>query len=141
MPRGGVLADGAGACVREKHPAGDAGRAFQAESDFLQFLLVGLDRPDTVTMSFSPRAAGNPGGVVARGKMKERCLSAEEIAAPPGVNPGTVYKWIGLKKLLAHNAGQLWEFMASEADARVGAGKAVEALERGAQGVTSRKED
>lgn len=58
--------------------------------------------------------------------MKERWLSVDEIAAHFGVNPDTIYKWIGRNKLPAHEAGRLWKFMSSEVDDWVRAGKAGE---------------
>ena len=65
-------------------------------------------------------------GAAARGKMKERWLSVNEIAAHLGVSPDTIYKWIERKKLPAHKLGRLWKFMASEVDGWVRAGKANE---------------
>jgi excisionase family DNA binding protein len=56
--------------------------------------------------------------------MKERWLSVEQIATHLGVNPGTIYKWIGRKKMPAHKVGRLWKFLASEVDQWVKAGKA-----------------
>jgi excisionase family DNA binding protein len=51
--------------------------------------------------------------------MNERWLSVAEIAAHLGVNPDTIYKWIGRKGLPAHKVGRLWKFMISEVDAWV----------------------
>lgn len=56
--------------------------------------------------------------------MKERWLSVGQIATHLGVNPGTIYKWIGRKKMPAHKVGRLWKFLASEVDQWVKAGKA-----------------
>jgi excisionase family DNA binding protein len=56
--------------------------------------------------------------------MHERWLSVEEIAAHLGVNPDTIYKWIGRKKMPAHKLGRLWKFLASEVDQWVKAGRA-----------------
>jgi len=58
--------------------------------------------------------------------MKERWLSVEEIAEHLGVNPETIYKWIGRKKLPAHKVGRLWKFLASEVDRWVKGGKAAQ---------------
>ncbi len=39
--------------------------------------------------------------------MQERRLSVDRIAAHLGVNPDTVYKWIGRKNMPAHKVGRL----------------------------------
>ena len=58
--------------------------------------------------------------------MQERWLSVEEIAAHLGVNPDTIYKWIGRKQMPAHKLGRLWKFQASEVDQWLKGGKAAQ---------------
>ena len=58
--------------------------------------------------------------------MPERWLNADAIAAHPGVNPDTIYKWITRKSMPAHKVGKLWKFLASEVDAWVKGGLAAQ---------------
>ncbi len=60
--------------------------------------------------------------------MNERWLSVEEIAVHLGVNPDTVYKWIGRKKMPAHKVGRLWKFQATEVDGWIRDGRASESV-------------
>jgi excisionase family DNA binding protein len=58
--------------------------------------------------------------------MHERWQAVDQIAVHLGVNPDTIYKWIGRKKMPAHNLGRLWKFFASGVDNWVKTGKAAE---------------
>jgi excisionase family DNA binding protein len=55
--------------------------------------------------------------------MQERWLLVDEIAHL-GVNPDTIHRWIGRKKVPAHKLGRLWKFQTSEVDAWALDGKA-----------------
>jgi excisionase family DNA binding protein len=57
--------------------------------------------------------------------MSERWLSADDIAAHLGVTKDTVYSWIADKAMPAHKVGRLWKFQASEVDAWVRHGQAM----------------
>lgn len=48
--------------------------------------------------------------------MSEPWLSADDIAARPGVTKETVYVWITDKGMPAHKVGCLWKFRVSEVD-------------------------
>lgn len=59
--------------------------------------------------------------------MSERWLSVEEIAGHLGISKETVYRWIESNKIPAHRIGKLWKFQASEVDAWIRNGGAIEA--------------
>ena len=56
----------------------------------------------------------------------ERWLSVEEIAGHLGISKETVYRWLEKKKIPAHRVGKLWKFRASEIDAWVIKGGAID---------------
>jgi excisionase family DNA binding protein len=89
---------------------------------FVRFWLVWLDGEATIRTACST-GTGVHSTKTGRGRMKERWLSVNEIAAHLGVNRDTIYKWIERKKLPAHKVGRLWKFMASEVGAWVRAGR------------------
>ena len=62
---------------------------------------------------------------------QERWLSVEEIAAHPGGNLDTIYKWVERKQMPAHKLGKLWKFKVTEVDKWVRARQTREAAEKG----------
>lgn len=58
--------------------------------------------------------------------MQERWLSVEEIAAPLGVNPDTIYKWLTRKKMPGHKPEHLLYLLASIANSKPDHGQRAE---------------
>ena len=66
--------------------------------------------------------------------MNERWLSLAEIAAYLGVSKDSVYRWLELSAMPAHKVGRQWKFKATEADAWVRSGKALDFSRRSRSG-------